>query len=285
MPDDDDEGWGGTADLGWANSDKSAEPGLSPLGPGPKPGPPTAGPQVPPQRGNPRRTPLLVGAAAVLVLAVVAVIIVVSTSGKSSPTAHKSPSVAPSNTPISLVPTPAATTLLAVAPFGSDCTAAVKSSYNTSSVVDQIVCVGSQVTATVSAAGVSYAKFPTMAALQSWYTDTILKANGVTPNAGVCATETMVSTTRSASYCEGSFTDHAGAADARQLLVQAPATIELSNGPNSTAADCPGSDFTALAFTSPADLVGVIAVSCTAISSVANVFESALMSGAFALKD
>lgn len=302
MPDDDD-GWGGTVDEGWSASQSGGPP------PGhsrPPATPPPVAHRVPPgdyrpsvQQGRPgpaalgyrdvptpkSRTPLLIGAAAAVVVVAAVVLIVVLTSGGNGSPKRKA---GPSTQPVSNSAAPPSNStgngagLLAAAPFAG-CVAAPKSSYNTPSVTDQIACTGSAVQSAVSAQGVSYAQFPDDASMQSWYTETILQTNSINQDAGDCTNGTTVNTTAGAVYCEGPFTDSSGGS-ARQVVVQAPPTVTLTNGPNTSSADCPGSAFTLLAFTLPADHVGVIALTCSSTAAAGNGLESALKSGAFALK-
>jgi hypothetical protein len=318
VPDDDD-GWGGTVDEGWSPTQPGGPPPGSPppphpssppppgapgqYGPSSRPGPPGPGFRdapvpgygAPPPSGRPpapasgakSRTPLLVGGAAAVVVAVAVVLVIVLTSGGDTPkkkAGSTTPPVTNSAAPLSSGASGGGgggSGLLAAAPF-SGCVTAPKASYNTSSVTDQIACTGSAVQSAVSAQGVSFAQFPDDASLQSWYSQTILQTNGITQNAGDCTSGTTVNTTAGAVYCEGPFTDSSGGS-ARQLVVQAPATVTLSNGPNTSSADCPGSAFTLLAFTSPSDHVGVIALTCSSTADAGNGLESALKSGAFAL--
>ncbi len=251
-----------------------------------------AGP--PPSRGR-RNGWIYGGAAAVVVAVVVAVVLLTSGGGKGkaspspsvSPSASASASATPSASPTTSAPpsptAPAGTGLVAIAPF-TGCTNAPSASFNTPKVTEQIVCTGSQVTSKVSALGVSYAKFPTTADLNSWYQTTILADNGIKPNQGTCSNGALVNTTRGAQYCEGAFTDDTGAS-ARQVLVEAPKNIELSNGPNSTSADCPGQSFTLLVFTSPSDNVGAVVLGCPASPITARAFETSLNNGDFDLND
>jgi hypothetical protein len=221
----------------------------------------------------------------VVIAAAIVLIVVLSKHNDPGPhTAVSSPphSVSVSPTP-SASPTPSSSSLLKAAPFGTDCQQAPKSSYDTTAVVEQVVCSGPKVTSSVSAAGVAYAKFSTATALNSWYSTTILKDNGIAADSGNCQTGTTVATTRGADYCEGPFTDSAGAANAREVVVRAPATIVLTNGPNSSAADCPNSDYTLLVFTAPTQNVGAVVLTCSSDASVANAFENSLTNGAFDL--
>jgi hypothetical protein len=280
---DDDTGWGGTIDDGWA-----ASPPPSPPAPPFNPVPPPPYPPSPPTQKRDRGRGWIYGVAvAVVVTAGAVTAIVLSTTGSKSsknsgPTPVSSPPVTSSG------PSPSASasggngsTLLSQAPF-SGCVAAPSSSYNTSSVLDQIVCTGSDVSSSVSAQGVSYAKFSTLSDLNAWYSDTILKANGVTQDAGNCVTGVTVNTSGGASYCEGQFTNSNGTS-ARQLVALSPASINFRNGPNSTSADCQNSPYTLLIFTSPDDDVGVVALSCSATSATARAMESSLSAGSFDL--
>lgn len=230
---------------------------------------------------------MLIGGAAAVLVAAAVVLAIVLTSGGDTPKKKAGPTTPPVTNSAAPLSSGASgggggSGLLAAAPF-SGCVAAPKASYNTSSVTDQIACTGSAVQSAVSAQGVSYAQFPDDASLQSWYSQTILQTNGITQDAGDCASGSTVNTTRGAVYCEGPFTDSSGGS-ARQVVVQAPATVNLSNGPNTSSADCPGSAFTLLAFTSPSDHVGVIALTCSATADAGNALESAVKSGAFALR-
>jgi hypothetical protein len=208
-----------------------------------------------------------------------------SPSGSASASVSASPSASSSASasPTASASVPAGTGLAAIAPF-TGCTSTPRAAFNTPKVVEQIVCQGSSVTAKVPALGVSYAKFPTAADLNSWYQTTILSSNGIKASQGACSNGSLVNTTRGAQYCEGAFTDDTGAS-ARQVLVEAPAAIELSNGPNSTSADCPGQSYTLLVFTSPSDDVGVVALGCPASPVTAKAFETALNNGIFDLND
>lgn len=297
MPDDDD-GWGGTVDEGWAGPGQPSPPAGPPGAPaGPPRGRPTPGPSetrgpfyqpppAPPGAGQrPGRTRLYVGVAvAVVVAATVLVVVLVSSGGSSSPTRHANSSI-PATHSASVSVTAhsgGSTRLLDGVPFNSGCTEAPKSTYDTSSVVDQVVCTGSDVQSTAAALGVSYAEFPDQASLDSWYNDTILQKNGIQQNAGDCTNGQTVTTQGGAIYCEGTFTTATGAS-ARQTVVQAPAGVNLTNGPNSSSADCPNSAYTLLAFTLPANHVGVIALTCSSTADAGNGLESALTSGAFDL--
>jgi hypothetical protein len=317
-----DEGWGGTADEAWGSGPPATpvygtpppgqpayptpapttpQPGY-PTSPNPPSGYPTAPGYPPPPPPPPRRGRnkgwLYGGGGAVVIAVVVAVVLLASSGGgKKKPNPSPAPSVSasasasasvspqPSTSP-SPSPTlsaPAGTGLAAIAPF-TGCTNAPSAEFNTPKVTEQIVCTGTAVTSKVPALGVSYAKFPTTADLNAWYQTTILSSNGIKPNQGTCANGSLVNTTRGAQYCEGAFTDDTGST-ARQVLVEAPSTIKLTNGPNSTNANCPGSSFTLLVFTSPSDNVGVVALGCPASPVTAKAFETSLNNGDFDLND
>lgn len=322
MPDDDD-GWGGTVEEGWpatGHPEGALKPGPADSqfggppapprpapagyssgrpGPGlPPPGQPPLGlpltgqqpPSKPPRGRQQRRNRLLIGGAAVAVVAAVVVIVIAGTSGPGGSPKHATTlSGFPSSSAVTSPPlsqsaaTPATdSALLQQTPF-TGCKSAAKTDYSTPSVVDQILCLGSSVESKVSALGVLYAKFPDTASLDAWYGQTILQANGIKADAGQCTSGTTVNTNGGAAYCEGPFTNSAGD-NAREVVVEAPATINLTNGPNSSSASCPSSAFTLLAFTSPTDRVGVLALSCSGAPSVANAFQSSLSSRTFDLK-
>lgn len=294
MPDDD-TGWGGTVEDGWASTIQPSPPlaPFSPVPPAPPapgpssytPGPPPYTPGPSPKSGRGRRQ--AIAAAALVAIAGVVVAVVVSTTGSTpSKTSSRPPVTSPPvvGASASAYPTPTgskASTLLGRAPF-SGCVVAPTASYNTPAVADQIVCTGLDVSSSVSAQGVSYAQFNTQSDLNAWYSDSILKANSINPDAGNCVTGVTTNTSGGASYCEGAFTDSNGTT-ARQLVALSPGSINFRNGPNSTAADCQGSSYTLLIFTSPDDKVGVVALSCSATSATARAMESALSAGSFDL--
>lgn len=295
MPDEDD-GWGGTVDHGWGNAGSVPTPADAKVVPAPSAAP------VPGPSGG--RNRLLIVAGIVVVVVAVLVAVILNSRGSHQVIPHNSPSPtsdvslsattsAHSATPTTVTPSSSSGTatvtdtgsLLKAAPFGSDCQAATQASYYSSAVTAQIACVGSTVSSKVGAAGVSYALFSSAAGLTSWYSDTILKANGIASDAGNCTNGTTISTNGGAEYCESAFTDDTGASDARQLIVRAPASISLTNGPNSTAGNCPNSDYTLLVVTSPSDNVGMVALTCSSSTTVASAFESSLVAGAFDLSD
>jgi hypothetical protein len=284
VPEEDD-GWGGRVDEGWLNANAPApvqQPYGAPAQYGTPPAPAPA-PAPAPSR-SPLRNPVVLGGIALVVAAAVVFVVILATSGSGggSPVSQSS-GVVPTTTTTTTGSSTGSTGsgLLSSAPF-ADCQQAPKESYDTATVTDQIVCAGSDVEAE-SAQGVSYARFPDDASLQTWYQQTLLGANGIQTDQGNCTSGQTVQTTRGAAYCESSFTDSTGSS-ARQVLIEAPAGVTLTNGPNSSSTDCPSSSFTVLAFTSPSNHVGVTAVTCSASSTIATGLERAVTNGSFSLK-
>lgn len=298
-----DGGWGGTVDDGWAGPTpltgnpqphqgavppylQSQPPYVAPpqfAGPT-KRGAPALPGQQGPRRGGTSTRLLGVVVAAVVVIAAI-VIAVVASSGNSKSTSQPSHSTSSqSSAPSSSVTTPLSNStsiksvsLLSIVPF-SGCQQAPPSTYSTSSVTEGVGCSGSDVK-NFSADEVDYQHFSNASALAEWYQQNIIAANQIVSNTGDCSTTRVITTSKSAQYCEGGFTDSSGD-DARQLLVIAPASAVITDNKTSSATACPtAASYTVLFFTSPADNVGVSVLACNGTAEIANGFERALQDG------
>jgi hypothetical protein len=263
--------------------------------------PPWSGQPAPSTPGGPggpagrsRKIGLAIAAAIVVVVAVVLGVTLSGGSSKHQASPSTSPAVKPTPTPTPTTTAPtqpatspasnAASALASIAPF-STCAASPPAAYPSTAVQAQIVCTGTDVQTSVSAEEVAYAKFSSAAGLASWYHDVILTANNIAAGTGNCATGALATTTNKAAYCEGSFTDDTGAT-ASEVLILAPATAVISDGPTSTADACSStSTYTLLIFTSPSDNVGAFALTCAGTPATTQLFQQHLTAGAYDLND
>jgi hypothetical protein len=208
-----------------------------------------------------------------------------TTSAASSPTSFNSESASASNSASATNSNDSTNvpSLMSITPF-SGCQQVTVDKYPDVTASDEIGCEGSDL-ASFSAQEVIFERFASASDLATWYANDVLARNSINQNIGDCTTEQVVSTTKQAQYCEGSFEDDTGST-ARQVLILAPIAVDVQIGQGSLSTICSGqSSYTILVFTSPSDDVGGGILSCSGTAATAKAFENALQNGDLDLND